>query len=35
MTPAEHKLQTFNLKKRDIWMAIEANPDVPAVRLAV
>jgi hypothetical protein len=32
MTPAE--LQAFNLKKRDIWMAIEANPDVIANRLA-
>jgi hypothetical protein len=35
MTPAEQKLQAFNLKKRDIWMAIERNPDVVANRVAV
>jgi hypothetical protein len=33
MTPAEQ--QAFNLKKRDIWRAIEANPDVVATKLAV
>jgi predicted DNA-binding transcriptional regulator YafY len=33
MTPAEQ--QAFNLKKRDIWMAIEANPNVTARKLAV
>ena len=34
MTPAEQKLQAFNLKKRDIWVAIEANPNVVAYKLA-
>jgi len=33
MTPAEQ--QAFNLKKRGIWRAIEANPDVVATKLAV
>lgn len=35
MTPQEQKTQAFNLKKRDIWMAIEANPEFTINTMAV
>ena len=35
MTPAEQKLQAFNMKKRLIWKAIEADPALSTNKLAV